>query len=273
MASLLNEAPPASVLVVAAHPDDIEYMAGGTLAHWIAQGTTVHYLLVTDGCGGSRDPQQTPEELASIRRAEQCCAAGILGVESVTFLGLPDATLEPTYELRLQIARVIRRVRPAAVLTFDPHTHYRTDGINHPDHVAVGVSTLGAVMPLANTLLAAPALAEEGLAPHDVAAVYLFEASAPTHWMPLSADTLARKLAALRAHASQLALWDGESCARARATDMAARGRAHGLRCRFAESFTRILLSAPAPSGQLGRRTPFRTRWPSLAGLLLGARG
>lgn len=132
-------------------------------------------------------------------------------------------------------------------------------------------------MLLANPLLAAPTLAEEGLAPHDVVAVYLFEASAPTHWMPLSADALARKLAALRAHASQLMLWDGESCARTRAAEIAALGRSHGMRWRFAEAFTRIALAAPAPRELPRRETPARSRWPSLAGtiagLLIGVRG
>lgn len=245
MPQMLHEPPPPSALVVAAHPDDIEFMAGGTLARWIAQGTTVHYLLATDGCGGSRDPHQTPAQLAALRRSEQCCAAAILGAASVTFLGLPDATLEPTYELRLAIARVIRKVRPAAVLTFDPHLCYHCGGINHPDHVAVGASTLGAIMPLANTLLAAPALAEEGLEPHDVGEVFLFEAAAPTHWMALSQEDLARKVAALRAHASQLRLWDGERCLRERAQATALAGRAHGLRARFAEAFAHIQIAAP----------------------------
>lgn len=261
MALMLYETPPPSVLVVAAHPDDIEFMAGGTLARWISRGTSVHYLLATDGCGGSRDPHQTPEQLASQRRTEQCNAAEILGVESVTFLGLPDATLEPTYELRLAIARVIRKVRPAAVLTFDPHLSYHCGGINHPDHVAIGASTLGAIMPLANTLLAAPALAEEGLEPHDVAEVFLFEAAQPTHWMPLTDEDLTHKLASLRAHTSQLRLWDGERCARERAQATAQAGRAHGVRARFAESFAHIQIAAPAraasallPQPRLSRR-------------------
>jgi LmbE family N-acetylglucosaminyl deacetylase len=101
MASLRHAPPPHSVLVVAAHPDDIEFMAGGTLAAWIDQGALVHYLLVTDGCGGSRDPHQSPEALAARRRHEQRAAAAILGVASVTFLGYRDAEVEPSHQLRL----------------------------------------------------------------------------------------------------------------------------------------------------------------------------
>src|SRR6186997_3084301 len=114
MASLRQAPPPRSILAVAAHPDDIEFMAGGTLAAWIDQGALVHYLLVTDGCGGSRDPHQTTAALAEQRRHEQRAAAAILGVASVTFLGYRDAEVEPSQQLRLAIARVIRQIQPEA---------------------------------------------------------------------------------------------------------------------------------------------------------------
>lgn len=248
MDTLLHAPAPSTVLVVAAHPDDIEFMAGGTLARWITAGTRVHYLLATDGGGGSRDPGWQPATLAAARRAEQCTAAAVLGVASITFLGLADATLEANGALRLAIARVIRQIRPDVVLTFDPHTHYTPTSINHPDHVAIGAATLGAIMPLANTLLAAPTLAAEGLEPHDVEQVYLFETALPTHWMPLNDHELTHKLAALRAHASQLAAWDGEACARARAEQTAANARDYGIHCRFAEAFASIRLAcAPVP--------------------------
>src|SRR3954462_9350026 len=96
MASLRHAPPPHSVLAVAAHPDDIEFMAGGTLAAWIDQGALVHYLLVTDGWGASRDPHQNAVALAAQRRDEQRAAAAIMGVESVTFLGYRDAEVEPS---------------------------------------------------------------------------------------------------------------------------------------------------------------------------------
>jgi LmbE family N-acetylglucosaminyl deacetylase len=244
MTSLQHYPTPQVVLAVAAHPDDIEYMAGGTLATWSDQGCEIHYLIVTDGSGGSRDPHQDQVALAAQRRREQMAAANVLGVASVTFLGRRDAELEPSLDLRVAIARVIRQTRPDAVLTFDPHMLYRAATINHPDHVVVGASTLGAVMPLANTCLAAPALRAEGLEPHDVRALYLFEPAAPSHWMPLTAQVVARKIAALREHASQLALWDGEGCVyqRARATAQIAATR--GVRCAFAEDYARIQLAA-----------------------------
>ncbi|GAB4125833.1 MAG: hypothetical protein Fur005_33410 [Roseiflexaceae bacterium] len=247
MVSLLREPIPERALAIAAHPDDIEFMAGGTLASWIAQGCQVHYLIVTDGAGGSRDPQQDPAQLIAQRRQEQLQAASILGVASVTFLGYGDATLEPTRDLRLALARVIRQVRPEAVLSFDPHMLYRAATINHSDHLVVGASTLGAVMPLANTWQAAPELQPAGLLPHDVATIYLFEPASPTHWMPLSTHAVTLKAAALRAHASQLANWDGVNCLYERARTTAQVARQHGIRCAYAEDFTRIQL---APDGQ-----------------------
>jgi LmbE family N-acetylglucosaminyl deacetylase len=247
MPSLHNQPAPQTALAVAAHADDIEYMAGGTIASWVAQGSQVHYLIVTDGSGGSRDPEQDQAALVERRRQEQLAAAAVLGVASVTFLGRHDASLEASLDLRIAIARVIRQTRPETVLTFDPHMLYRAATINHPDHVAVGASTLGAIMPLANTSLAAPELRAEGLEPHDVRSILLFEPARPTHWMPLSAQALERKVAALSAHASQLQDWDGVACVQGRARATARVAAAHGVRCTFAEDYARIQL---APDGQ-----------------------
>ena len=144
---------PQRVLIVAPHPDDAEFMAGGTMARWARQGAHIHFLLITDGTGGSRDPQQTPEQLAAIRREEQRNAARTLGAKDVTFLGYVDGRVEPTLELRLAIARVIRQVRPDVVITQDPLFRYSPNYINHPDHRAVADATLAAIMPTANTRL------------------------------------------------------------------------------------------------------------------------
>lgn len=254
MSSLRQTPAPERVLAVAAHPDDIEFMTGGTLSAWIDQGAQVHYLLVTDGAGGSRDPQQTPEALGCQRRREQRAAAALLGASSVTFLGHRDAEVAPSHELRLAIARVIRQVRPEAVLTFDPQRYYGAAGINHPDHLAVGASTLAAIMPLANTLLAAPSLAAEGHAPHDVASIYLFDPLAPTAWMPLALRDAERKIAALEAHASQLAGWDAAGAAYRSMREAARAARTAGVRCALAEAFTCVQLVEPARAKEPARR-------------------
>ncbi len=107
---------PSSVLVVMAHPDDAEFSAGGTLARWTAAGSKVTYCVCTDGDKGTSDRDRDPREVAGQRIAEQRAAARVLGVEDVVFLGHPDGTLQPSLELRRDIVRVIRRVRPEAVL-------------------------------------------------------------------------------------------------------------------------------------------------------------
>ena len=106
---------PRRALAVMAHPDDVEFMAGGLIAQWARAGVELHYCLLTDGNSGSRDPALTPAALAELRRVEQRAAGAIFGVAGYTFLGRPDGRLVATVELRLEIARVIRRVRPDTV--------------------------------------------------------------------------------------------------------------------------------------------------------------
>jgi LmbE family N-acetylglucosaminyl deacetylase len=230
------------VLIVAPHPDDGEFMAGGTLARWSANGASIHFLLITDGTGGSRDPNQTPEQLAQIRREEQRNAARVLGSHDVTFLGYPDGRVEPTLALRMEIARVIRRVRPDVIITQDPLFRYSPTYINHPDHCAVADATLAAIMPIANTRLSALELLEEGLEPHDVSEVYLSVPVTPTVWVPLTQEDIERKIESLRAHASQMGDWDPEPMVREWATQAAQQAREHGIDCEFAESFAYVRL-------------------------------
>lgn len=250
---------PQRVLVVAAHPDDGEFMCGGSLAHWSSNGASIHYLLVTDGTGGSRDPEQTPAQLAMIRREEQRNAARILGSDDVTFLGYVDGRVEPTLELRMQIARVIRQVRPDVIVSQDPLFRYSATYINHPDHRAVADATLAAIMPTANTRLSALELIDEGLEPHDVSEVYLSVASTPTVWVPLTEADLARKVEALRAHASQMGDWDPAEQVREWAARTAATAREHGIECEYAEGFAYVRLHTPPEEQQPADAEPLTT--------------
>lgn len=236
---------PQRVLVVGAHPDDAEFMAGGSLARWHRNGASIHYLVVTDGTGGSRDPNQTQEQLAKIRREEQRNAARVIGSDDVTFLGYIDGRVEPTLELRYDIARVIRRVRPDVVVSVDPLFRYGPNYINHPDHRAVADATLAAIMPTANTLLSAPELNAEGLEPHDVSEVYLSIAVTPTVWVPLTSEDLDRKIASVREHKSQMGDWNPEPTTREWAAEAAKHAREHGVDCEYAEAFTLVQLQAP----------------------------
>ena len=195
-------------LVVAAHPDDAEFGAAGTIARWTAMGTDVRYLVVTDGASGSADPTMTRERLAVLREGEQRAACAALGVADVTFLGYADGYLEPTLALRRQVAAEIRRHRPEAIITFDPQVRWRRDGIvNHPDHRAVGDVVLDCINPAASTRLWDPTLIDEGLEPWDVAEVWLMAFGEGDVVVDIS-ETFERKIAALRAHETQLAGWD-----------------------------------------------------------------
>ena len=231
---------PRRVLCVAPHADDAEFMCGSTLAHWRSLGATIHILVVTDSSSGSRDPSQEPEQLAAIRREEQLAAARILGAEDVTFLGYPDGRVEPTLELRWDIARVIRRFRPDVVVTMDPYFRYSENYINHPDHRAVSDATLAAIMPTANTRLAALDLEAEGLEPHDVSEVYLSAPTKATVWIPVTEGDMRRQMQALKAHHSQLGDWDAEPMLREWAGRAAEEARENGVECEFAQSFAYV---------------------------------
>ncbi|MCJ7566848.1 MAG: PIG-L family deacetylase, partial [Anaerolineales bacterium] len=108
------------VLVVLAHPDDPEFFCGGTIARWVASGREITYCLLTRGDKGSDDESCSTQELAEIREAEQRAAAKVLGVHDVRFLNELDGYVLPTLELRSDIVRVIRQVKPQVVITCDP---------------------------------------------------------------------------------------------------------------------------------------------------------
>lgn len=187
------------VLVIAAHPDDIESWCAGTVCRFTDAGKYVAYILCTSGDKGTSDPTLTPQQVAAIREAEQKEAARILGVESVTFLHWPDSEVEPTLALRRELVRQIRRHRPDLVITHDPVPPYRL----HPDHRAVGRATLDALFPCArDPLTFAEQIRDEGLQAHIVPEVWLFATEVPDIWVDI-AETLLRKIAARLAHVSQ----------------------------------------------------------------------
>jgi LmbE family N-acetylglucosaminyl deacetylase len=196
------------VLVVAAHPDDIDFGAAGTIASWTADGIEVAYCLATRGESGGFD--ETPRELMpAIREAEQRAAAAAVGVKDVEFLdGYADGALYVTHELRRDIARSIRRFRPDRVLTQSPLRRWDRIGIGHPDHLAAGEATMAAVYPDARNPFAHPSLlADERLEPWTVREVWLMGSPGADHAVDIT-DTFEAKLEALRAHVSQTAHMD-----------------------------------------------------------------
>ena len=195
---------PASALVVAAHPDDIEFGCAGTVARWTAEGSRVTYALVTNGAAGSSDPAMTRARLAELREAEQRVAAKVVGVDQVEFLGYEDGLLEATLEVREKIVRLIRRVRPEVVITNDPTARYFDEFyVNHPDHLAAGEATLAAVIPGSDTHLAYPQLLEEGLEPVALTGVWLMHTEKPNLVVDIS-DQFDTKVASLACHVTQM---------------------------------------------------------------------
>jgi LmbE family N-acetylglucosaminyl deacetylase len=198
---------PKVVLGVAAHPDDLDFGAAGTMAKYAEQGAAVHYLIVTDGSKGSEDKSMSPKKLAEIRRQEQRVALNILGGKSVTFLDYVDGEVEVTMGLKQDISRELRRLKPDVVITIDPLMIYdSTMGfINHPDHRAVGQATLDAVFPLARDHMSFPGLIEEGYYPHKTATVLLLNfAGDKCNYFEDVTNTFDKKQAALFAHKSQI---------------------------------------------------------------------
>jgi LmbE family N-acetylglucosaminyl deacetylase len=198
---MLDDALVRRVLVVTAHPDDVDFGAAGTVATWTDTGIDVVYCVVTDGDAGGFDPAVPRAEIPAIRRAEQEAAAKEVGVTELHWLGYPDGRLLPTIELRRDIARVIREVRPHRVVTQSPERNYERIFASHPDHLAAGEATLCAVYPDARNPFAFPELLEEGCEPWEVPEVWLM-AGGGDRVVDVT-DTFDRKLAALRAHVSQ----------------------------------------------------------------------
>ena len=192
------------VLAVLAHPDDVDFGAAATVAAWTDAGVEVAYCIVTFGDAGGFD--ETPRaEMPTIREAEQRAAAKAVGVSDLTFLGRPDGRVYVTHELRRDIARQIRRFRPDRVLTHSPERNWQRIAPSHPDHLAVGEATLCAVYPDArNPFAHHELLADEGLDAWTVREVWMSGGPRPDRFVDVT-DTFERKVAALRAHASQTA--------------------------------------------------------------------
>jgi LmbE family N-acetylglucosaminyl deacetylase len=227
---------PKSALVIVAHPDDSEFLCGGTVAKWTADGWDVHYLLTTSGDMGSKDPEMTRERLGKIREKEQRAACDVLGVKETIFLRYPDGFVEDTAEMRGRIVHEIRRLKPHTVITWNP---FRTT-FTHRDHRLTGQSAVDAVFPLARDPLAYPEQLWGGLEPHRVMELLLAGAENPDHWIEIPEEAFKTKIAALRKHKSQIGAPIAELRKRLR-TRMEEAGREHGLK--LTEPFRRMAWS------------------------------
>lgn len=195
------------ILVVCAHPDDCDFGAAGSIAAWVKAGAFVAYCIVTDGDAGGSEPHVSRRDVARTRREEQLAAAGELGVDDVTFLGYPDGRLVPSIELRRDITRQIRRVRPDRLVCQSPERNWDRIVASHPDHLAAGEASICAVYPDARNPFAHPELLDEGFEPFAVPEVWLMAAPKANRGIEVT-NTFDQKLRALRCHVSQVG--DGE---------------------------------------------------------------
>jgi LmbE family N-acetylglucosaminyl deacetylase len=187
---------PQVALAVAAHPDDVEFGCGATLAKWAAGGCRIHHLILTDGSKGTWVAEDDVAALVAQRRIEQQEAADVLagGRGDVTFLDWPDGELEAGMEQRRQVCQVIRRTRPDVVLGHDPWRRYRL----HPDHRNAGWLLTDGVVAARDPKFF-PELAEP---PHRPRSMLLWEADEPNH-VENAGGMVEVKVTALLAHRSQ----------------------------------------------------------------------
>ena len=196
---------PKRALGIFAHPDDAEFLCGGTVAKLCAGGWEVRYVIATSGDKGTKDPELTPSRLAEIREAEQTAAGSALGVCECIYLRYPDGFLEPDAELRGRLVRLIRRYRPDTVITWDGFRR----GFNHRDHRAVGIAAYDALFPAVRDPLYYPDDVVDGLNFHKVGEILLAGTDRPDYLVDIS-DHMETKARAIYCHTSQIepAPWD-----------------------------------------------------------------
>jgi LmbE family N-acetylglucosaminyl deacetylase len=223
------------LMVIAAHPDDPEFGAGGTVAKLVREGWQTIYVICTNGDKGTSDLSMTSVKLAKLREQEQRNAAKVLGISDLVFLGHPDGWLADDPEFRGELVRLIRKYRPALVITHDPHRKYMA----HHDHRITGIVSMDAIFPYSRDHLFYPEHQAEGLMPHKVNEVYLMGSEDPNKFVDIS-ETFPLKMEAIRRHFSQVGHHadDWDMWIKARREQAASTGKEHGVP--LAEAFHRI---------------------------------
>ncbi len=194
------------ILVILAHPDDPEFFCGATLARWARAGHEITYYLLTCGDKGFNDTttaDMTPEALCALRHVEQAKAAAVIGAKAVHFLDREDGYLVPDLDLRREVVRLIRSLKPTVLVTCDPQNLFATYGINHPDHRAAGQVVLDAVFPAAGNKAYFPDLLAAGFEPHTPKEVWVSLTQQPNTTVDVT-ETWPIKLEALLHHQSQI---------------------------------------------------------------------
>ena len=196
------------VLIVTAHPDDLDFGAGATIAQWTDAGISVSYGICTNGEQGGSDLTVSREEMRKIRQREQTNAGTVLGVSDIHFLEYHDGLLEPTIGLRKDIVRLIRKVRPQRLVVQSPERNYDRVFASHPDHLAAAEAAMQAVYPDCGNPFAFPdLLKDEGLEPWNVSEAWVMTNEFSDYYIDTT-STIERKILALREHVSQIADMD-----------------------------------------------------------------
>ena len=193
------------ILVVTAHPDDLDFGAGGTIAQWAAKGIAISDYICTNGDQGGVDPSITREQMRAIRQTEQRAAGAIFGVTDINFLNYRDGWLEPTIMLRKDIVRAIRKVRPQRMLIQSPERNWERLGASHPDHLAAGEAAIQAIYPdSGNRFAFEDLLHDENLEPWEIKEAWVMMSGTTEHHVDIT-ETFDLKLAAIKSHMSQTA--------------------------------------------------------------------
>ncbi len=232
-----NLAVPERALAIGAHPDDIEFGCGATLAKWAAHGTSVSLLICTNGSRGTWDPAADPAQLVVQRQFEQRAAASVLHASTeVVFLSWPDGELESGLRQRWEVAAWIRRLRPDVVFGHDPWKRYRL----HPDHRNAGWLATDGIVAARDPLF----FPELDFPPHRPSALLLFEADEVNH-VEDAAGFADVKAEALLKHESQHASTMAIAAVKSRAS------RASRARATDVEKFRRSIRDKLSEHGQL----------------------
>ncbi len=230
-----------TILAIGAHPDDLDFAFGATIAKAASQGAKIYYLLATKGQCGSNDKNINSEELAVIRAGEQRQAAKVLGVRQVYFLNYNDGELVADIELKEKVVIYLRKLKPELVFTMDPsHFFYKEFGfVNHSDHRAIGEAVLDASYPLARDLLSFPEHEIMGLKPHKVKELFFptFQPDEANCFIDVS-KYLTKKFLALQRHSSQV----GDMAAVRKRMTERARLLGRKINKTYAEAFIRLNL-------------------------------
>ena len=224
-----------TILAIGAHPDDIDFSSSGTIAQMVNAGATAYLLILTNGNKGSADPKMTSGDLLKLRVDEQKKAAKIIGFKEVFFLNHEDTELVADAQLKEEIVRHIRKLKPDIVFGWDPSRYYSKERgfVMHTDHREAGIATLDAIFPLARDRLTYQHHENLGLKSHRVKTIYLINFDDAGDYFDIS-ETFGTKLKAIRAHKSQV-----DEATIKMLTDWVKKlGKEAG--CKYAEGFVKI---------------------------------